>query len=135
MVQLILDINGANITLPETRKGAYKAYRETLGEDVQMISGRLVREVRGSVWRINYQYGYFDDETRKELMKAVERGRTQPITCSFLTQESDNTLTTSDFFVMSFTRPRFMWSTSMTGQAMPLWGDFAIELREVKPSD
>ena len=135
MTQLILDTTGANISLPESRKGGYSCYKEDLGEEVQMITGRIVRETRGSVWRIAYQYGYFDDETRKTLMEIVERGRKTPISCSFLPQENDNTLITSNFFVMGFTRPKFMWASTRNGAPKPMWGDFAIELREVQPSD
>ena len=135
MVQLILDVNGANISLPESRQGGYKCYKEDLGEEVQMITGRIVREIRGSVWKIAYQYGYFDDETRKALMEVCEKGRKSPIACSFLPQESDDTLTTSDFFITAFTRPKFMWSTDRNGMPRPMWGDFSIELREVQPND
>ena len=135
MVQLILDVTGANISLPESKKGGYSALKEDLGEEVQMINGRIVKEVRGSVWRVSYQYGYFNDETRKALMEVCEKGRKSPISCSFLPQESDGALTTSSFFITAFTRPKFMWSTSRNGAPKPMWGDFSIELREVQPSD
>ena len=57
--QLILDVGGEAIELPESRKGGDNAYREELSQQIQMISGRLVKEVRGTVWRVSYQYGYF----------------------------------------------------------------------------
>lgn len=135
MIQLILDVSGENIPLPESKKGGYKCYKEDLGEEIQMINGRIVKEIRGSVWRIAYQYGYFNDTTRKKLMKICERGRKEPITCSFLPQESDNALTTSSFFITAFTRPKFMWSSNRDGTPKAMWGDFSVELREVQPSD
>jgi hypothetical protein len=136
MTQLILDTMGNNIVLPESQKGGYQCYRDDLGDEVEMITGRVVREIRGTVWRVSYQYGYFDESTRIKLMESCEKGRKTPITCSFLHQEStDLTLKSSNFYVESFTRPKFMWSTNEEGDITPMWADFSIELREVQPSD
>ena len=136
--QLILDVGGEAIELPESRKGGYNAYREELSQQIQMISGRLVKEVRGTVWRVSYQYGYFDDDTAQKVLEACEKGRKSPLICSFLTQGSHDMLTSS-FFVTSFTRPKFMWSRIVTEngeeKTVPMWADFSVELREVKPSD
>ena len=127
MTQLILD----GITLPESVKGGYAAVKEPLSKNVEMVSGRMVREMRGNVWRISYQYGYFSDELKNQILAACERGKSQPITCGFLPQESAGELTYSEFFVISVTRPKFMWSTN----GKPMWGDFSVELREVRPHD
>ena len=48
MTQLV--ING--ITLPESSGGKYKCYEGTLSDQIDMISGRRVTEVRGHVWCI-----------------------------------------------------------------------------------
>ena len=139
MTQLILDTGGYNITLPESQKGGYTVSREDLSEPVEMVTGRVVRELRGSVWVIAYQFGFFDDETKNAVIAACEKGRSQPINCGFLPQESTEALTYSDFFVTSFTRPKFMWSRQKTSGGasvpVPIWGDFSVELREVRPSD
>lgn len=127
MTQLILD----GIELPESIRGGYSVVKEPLSRNVEMVSGRMVRELRGNVWRITYQHGYFDDETKNLILAACERGKNNPISCGFLTQESAGELTYSDFFVVSVTRPRFMWSSN----GRPLWGDFGVELREVRPHD
>ena len=126
MLQLTLD----GMELPEARKGAYRAWREDLGVEVSMISGRLVKEIRGTVWRVVYQYGYFSDSERRRVIESCRKGRAQPIVCAFLPPDRDE-LISKEFFITSFTEPKFMWSSDGT----PVWGDFAIELREVKPSD
>lgn len=131
MTQLILDATEYNVTLPESRKGGYTIESQPLSVDVEMVSGRMVRELRGNVWVIKYQYGYFDDVMKNKVLAACEKGKRTPILCGFLPQESQAELTYSDFIVMSLTRPKFMWSTS----GNPLWGDFQVELREVKPHD
>jgi len=128
MTQLILDTDGAAVALPESRKGGYTAELAPLSEDVEMISGRLVRELRGSVWKIGYRYGYFKEEMKDRVIAACRRGQRAPIRCAFLTQ--DGALREGRFFVTSFTYPKFYWSKA--GKA--LWGDFELALREVKPS-
>lgn len=132
MTQLIL--NG--IALPESIKGGYNVELVPLSVDVEMVTGRLVRELRGNVWKISYQYGFFDDETKNKIIAACELGRYTPIPCGFLTQESSGELKNSNFFVTSFQRPKFMWSRKIVGgNPVPMWGDFRVELREVSPSD
>lgn len=136
MTQLILDTTGYNVQLPETRNGGYNANTEDLGVEVTMVLGNIVKEIRGSVWRVSYQYGYFDEAMKNAFVAACEKGRKQPITCGFLPQDSTGVLTYAEFFVTSFRRPKFMWSKiGSEGVAAPLWGDFYVELREVEPHD
>ena len=131
MTQLILDTNGYNVQLPESLKGGYTADEQPLSRSIEMISGRTVKEVRGNVWVISYQFGYFDGEMKNNVLAALKKGQKEPITCGFLPQESSEELSYSEFFVTSYTRPKFMWSNN----GKPLWGDYRIELREVKPHD
>ena len=127
MTQLIID----GISLPESVKGGYTADERPLSRSIEMVSGRTVKEVRGNVWVISYQFGYFDDDLKNNVLTALKRGEKEPIVCGFLPQESEQELTYSEFFVTSYTRPKFMWSNN----GKPLWGDYRIELREVKPHD
>lgn len=137
MTQLILDTENAYITLPESVK-RYRAWKEDLGTELVMISGRMVRELRGRVWRVSYQYGWFNDAEKNAVIAACERGRQTPITCFFLPPDG-NELVSGQFFVTTFTYPRFFWSRTVTEdgeeKSVPLWGDFSVELREVKPHD
>lgn len=140
MTQLILDVGEYNLELPESKKGGYAVEETELSVSLQMISGRMVKEVRGNVWTITYQYGYFNDTDMKNLISACEKGRKTPITCGFLEQGSVDTLTYSKFFVVSYNRPKFMWSRLVQGDdnvlnPAPMWGDFSVELREEKPHD
>lgn len=148
MIQLILDTTGYNISLPESQKGGYNADLQPYSVDVEMITGRMVRELRGNVWVISYQYGYFDDKTKNNVLEAVKKGRNTPIKCGFLPPDSTKELKYSDFFVTSFTYPKFMWSRKVPGKftdnegqeisgnvPVPMWADFSLTLREVKPSD
>lgn len=134
MTQLILDINGYNLHLPESVKGGYTAYEEDLAEDLIMIAGNMVKELRGAVWRISYQYGYFDDAFKNNLIAACIKGRREPIMCAFL-PPNGNEMVVSEFFVTSFNFPKFMWSKMSGDGAKPLWGDFSMELREVETHD
>lgn len=135
MTQLILDVGGINLKLPESKKGGYSVEKEDLGVEVKMVSGRITKELRGSVWVLSYQYGYFDDETKNKVIEACEKGRRSSIRCGFLPPSSAESLTYSEFLVSSFKYPKFMWSSSQSGSPKAMWGDFAVELREVRPSD
>ena len=136
MIQLILDVGGYAIAMPESKNGGYTIKEETLSESIQMISGRTVREYRGKVWVASYQYGYFNDADMKRAVAACEKGMKQSITCCVLTHESSE-LVTSKFIVTSFERPKFMWSRIITEsgeeKSVPMWADFSVSLREVKP--
>lgn len=132
MIQLVLD----GIEMPESRDGGYVVDKKMLSVDVEMITGRMVRELRGNVWTIKYQYGYFDTDMRNRVIAACEKGQKEPITCGFLPQTSAGELTYSQFFVTNFKRPVFMWGKKQSnGTTIPLWADFSVELREVAPSD
>ena len=136
MIQLILDVGGESISLPESKNGGYTIKEETLSESIPMISGRTVREYRGKVWVASYQYGYFNDADMKRVVAACEKGMKQSISCCVMTHES-NELVTSKFIVTSFERPKFMWSRIITEsgveKAIPMWANFSVNLREVKP--
>ena len=136
MIQLILDVGGESISLPESKNGGYTIREETLSESLQMISGRTIREYRGKVWVASYQYGYFNDADMKRVVAACEKGTQQSISCSVLTHENSE-LVTSNFIVTSFERPKFMWSRIVTEsgeeKTVPMWADFSVNLREVKP--
>lgn len=135
MTQLILDTAGDAVVLPECQEQQYTASLVPLSEDVEMVTGRLVRELRGNVWQITYQYGYFRDEMKKRVIAACRKGLGTPIRCSFLPPESDGELLSSIFWVMTFNEPKFFWSRYVNGTPVPMWGDFSLTLREVEPSD
>lgn len=136
MIQMILDIGGYTVAMPESKNGGYTINEETLSESIQMISGRTVREYRGKVWVASYQYGYFNDSDMQRVIAACEKGMQQSILCSVLTHENSELITTN-FIVTSFERPKFMWSRIVTEsgeeKTVPMWADFSVNLREVKP--
>lgn len=138
MNQLILDISENPVVLPESRKNGYQVTSTPLSENVQMISGRTVREYRGSVWNINYQYGYFSTEDMNAVIAACEKGLRHSIDCSFLVQGEEEHRT-SKFIVEKYTRPIFAFARKRleNGETVevPVWLNFSVSLREVKPHD
>lgn len=140
MTQLILDVGGDEVVLPEAVKGGYTAEPSPLYADVKMISGRMTREFRGDVWQVSYQYGFFSDEEKKKLLAACQKGRRKPIQCGFLPPDSTGALSYGEFLVMDVAYPKFMWSRvsgndSGEGTCVPLWANFSVTLREVSPHD
>ena len=137
MVQLIID----GVEMPESQHGGYQCNRTELSTDVVMISGRLTREVRGSVWEIEYQYGFFTDAQRTAVLAVCEKGLREPVTVGFLPPSATGEeLTYSSFLVTNLQRPTFYWSNVVGDEegvpvATGVWGNFAVTLREVSPSD
>lgn len=124
MIQLI--VNG--IYLPETSKDKYQCYPGELSVNVEMISGRTVREVRGHVQMITWSYDYMGNDLWRQLA-AVLRGNTAfPV--SYLPDDSD-AMATGTFLVDSITQPAFAFSKDGVG----LWHNVGFTLREVTPHD
>lgn len=124
MIQLI--VNG--IYLPETSKDKYQCYPGELSVNVEMISGRMVREVRGHVQKITWSYDYMGNTLWRQLA-AVLRGNTAfPV--SYLPDDSD-AMATGTFLVDSITQPTFAFSKGGVG----LWHNVGFTLREVTPHD
>lgn len=135
MTQLILDSRGNPVVLPEASRERYSAALAPLSEDVEMISGRLVRELRGNVWQIAYEYNYFKQAMKDRVIAVCRKGMREPIWCDFLPPESGGELMSSRFWVMDFEEPKFYWSRDVRGTPTPFWGGFSLTLREVKPND
>lgn len=124
MTQLI--ING--IALPEASGGKYQCYEGTLSEQIEMISGRMVTEVRGHVWNIEYAYDYMGNELTRRLLAALRSGTA--MTVKYLPDNSDE-LEESTFLCEDLTPPTFAFSRS----GKPFWHDIKFKLREVRPHD
>ena len=136
MTQLILDIGGESLVMPESQKNGYTVHEEPLVQSIDMISGRRIREYRGMVWCVTYQYGYLSDDDRVKFLNICRKGTTSTIDCNILIPTTDE-MVTSTFMVTSYREPKFAWGRIIMedGQTrtVPLWGDYSIELREVKP--
>lgn len=139
MTQLILDSDNSAVILPESQKKGYRAYKQPYHQDVKMASQRWVRELGGKIWMVNYQYGFTDEALKNAVIAACEKGMEMPIMCGFLPPNSLGELSYSRFWVETFDNPKFMWSTTKRESGLevpaPLWADFSLVLREVKPGD
>lgn len=131
MTQLILGEGTDTLTLPEARQGNYTCENVLLGTDIEMASGRMVREYRGRYWRITYQYTYLSTAHKELLMELCQAGQSEPMSATFLVPDSDE-LETSTFLVTEFQAPQFIWGRP-NGEA--LWGNYKVVLREVDPHD
>lgn len=124
MTQLIID----GIYLPETSRDKYQCYPGELSVNVEMISGRTVREVRGHVQMISWSYDYMGSDLWRQLA-AVLRGNTAfPVV--YLPDDSDE-MRTGTFLSESITQPTFAFSRDGRG----LWHNVGFTLREVTPHD
>ncbi len=120
MTQLI--ING--LVLPETSRDRYSCYEQDIGTQLEMISPRLVTELRGKVQIISWSYDYLGDELCRPLLNVLRSGGSFPV--SYLPDTGD-TLVTSRFLKTQLTNPTFAFSRN--GKAY--WHNIAFTLREV----
>ena len=123
MTQLIL--NG-DIALPQTSWGKYRCYPSILNQQVEMISGRLVEEVRGIVQMIEYSYDYMGNDLMRQALEVLRSGSSFPV--AYLPDQGD-TLVSGVFLCTSITQPVFAFSRG----GAPYWHNFAFTLREVRP--
>ena len=124
MTQLIIN----SVVLPKTSGDKYRCYPTKLTEQLEMISGRVVTEIRGTVQVIEYAYDYMPDAQYKALLAALRSN--PPIAVTYLPDDSD-TMVTSDFIVTSYPTPTFAFSKGNK----PYWHGIGFALREVKPHD
>ena len=122
VTQLI--ING--IELPEASGDRYQCYPFELSESIQMISGRIVKEVIGIIQKISYTYDYLPSADLRPILSALRSGNS--LTVTYLPDNADE-YQTSTFLVESITNPTFAFSKEGVG----LWHNFSFTLREVSP--
>ena len=124
MTQLIV----GGVILPQTSNDKYQCYPEELATTVDMISGRRVKEIRGTVQMISWSYDYMGDELWRELQAVLRSGTSFQV--AYLPDDGGE-LRTGIFLTASLTPPTFGFSVN--GKA--LWHNVAFTLREVKPHD
>ena len=115
-----------DILAPEADFDGYRAWEDTLREQIPMISGRLVEEVRGKVWRINYTSDRMSDSETRRLLAALRAKGSK--TVAFLPDNGDE-LIPSTFLVESLTPPALAFFDGTE----PVWTGLSFSLREVKP--
>lgn len=123
-IQLIID----DIIYPEAcgSEGSYRCYEEPLSFSEEMISGRIIEEVRGIVDIIEYSYKYLDDDTLKLCLQSLKRKRKSSV--AYL-RNGETELITSEFICTSFTNPIYLGY--IDGKVY--WTNIGFTLREVKP--
>ncbi len=124
MTQIIL----SGISLPESSGDRYSCWEEDLTVQVEMITGRVVQESRGTIWRAKWSYDYLDNETTRRILAALHSSG--PIQASVL-PNGRTELVPGRFFVESITPPAFLFSED----GIPCWHGLGFTLREVEPHD
>lgn len=124
MTQLVI----GGVVLPETSRDKYSCYEELITKSVEMISGRMVQEVRGKVWIATYSYDYMGNEKLREVLEVLRSGRS--FQAQVLPDNSDTTITINAICT-DLTPPTFAFSKDGVG----LWHNLLFGIREVSPHD
>ena len=114
------------IPLPVTSHDKYKSYPVLLTQQIEMISGRMVQEVRGTVQMIEYSYDYMGNDLMRQLNAVLRSGNS--FTVAYLPDESDE-MQVSMFLCTDFPQPEF----SFAKNGVPYWHNVSFTLREVSP--
>ena len=118
----------AGIYLPYTSGDRYQCWPEELGTQVEMISGRVVTEVRGHVQKIRYEYDYMGNALWRQLAKVLRSGGVFPV--SYLPDDGDE-MVSSSFICEKLGTPSFAFARNN----QPLWHNISFTLREAEPHD
>ena len=125
---MIEQLSFTDLTLPETKGRRYFAYEDILKVQLQMASGRMVEEIRGKVWVIEYTYDTMTNEMLRELL-AILRGA-GGFQVAFLPDNSDEPITGT---VLCTKQPKPAYAMDHQGEAV--WTNVSFTLREVEPHD
>lgn len=124
MTQLI--INGTSY--PETSHDKYGVWQVDLGETIRMAGGNLVKEKRGKVWHIRYEFDYFYNSLMQTCLNDLRSG--DELSVAFL--QEDNTYTSGLFRAVSFPTPTFAFSKGFGDDAKSYWHGISFELEGVE---
>lgn len=114
--------------LPQRSNDQYSCWEDLLGEKISMISGRVVFEIRGKVWRAQCAYDLLDDELYRAVLADLRSGKAFP--AAVLPDNSDE-MVSSVFMTESLTPATFAFADN--GKAV--WHGLAFQIREVEPHD
>lgn len=121
-IQIIVN----EIALPFTSRDKYSCPEVILKEQISMISGRMVEEVRGKVYNPSYSYDYMGNDLCRRVLTALRsRG---PLQCAVLPDHGTD-LVTGLYLLESLTPPTVAFSRG----SEIFWHNLAFTLREVKP--
>ena len=120
MIQQLI-ING-NL-LPKTSHDKYWCHEVALGEDKEMISGRIVTEIRGMVYECHYEYDAFPDALWRTICGDLRRRA--PLSCYILPDSSDEPIAAT-MKCTELINPTFAFEVN----GKPRWHNIAFTLRE-----
>lgn len=128
MENLFLSIDGVEIE--DVEEGGYTAYEQELGVTDRMISGRLVEELRATVWVVEVAYSEIDSETLKRLQDAMKSTRKHLL--FFLPPDGSTSLQSGYFHLTAQPSPSLArWNIGNS----PTWSGFTLHFEEVTGHD
>lgn len=120
---LFLSIDGVEVE--DLEEGDYSAYEQELGVQERMISGRLIEELRATIWVVKVKYAAIDAETMAALNRKFRASRDHAL--FFLPSTGGTELASGTFHLMEPPAPALR---SWTGD-IPMWEDYELTFEEV----
>lgn len=127
MTQMII----GGIYLPMSSGDRYACWEEELSTTVEMISGRVVRELRNQggrfkVWRARNSFDYLEPGVYQPLLQVLRSGK--PFSAVVLPDDGSE-MVAGTFMATGLTPATFGFRDG--GEAV--WRGLAFEIREVQP--
>lgn len=120
---LFLNIDG--IDIEDLEAGDYSAYEQELGVSERMISGRLIEELRATIWVVKVRYGAIDAATMAALNAKFKASRDHALI--FLPSTGGTELASGTFHLREPPAPALKSWTDET----PMWEDYELTFEEV----
>lgn len=125
---MITQLVVASNMMPYVSEDKYFCHEEMLGEDIEMISGKVFTEERGRVWVCGYTCELLNDTLWRAISPLLISK--QQIPCLILPDTGDSLIPVS-MKCSAITYPTFAYDCH--GHA--LWHNISFALREVTPHD
>ena len=122
MTQLIIN----DVVLPYVKGGGYACREEKLAKQLTMASGRIVEEVIGTVWVIEYSCQTMQNATYRNLIGSLHG----VLDVEFLPDNGDERIRGS-FICTERPKPKMIFAH----HGEPVWEIGRLALREVSPHD
>lgn len=122
--QIILD----TVYLPITSRDKYSCYEKNLSQQVEMISGRVVEELRGKVYVAEYSYDYMGNDMMRKVLAVLRKGG--PFNAFVLPDHSDQ-LVAGRFICTALSNPTIAFFRG----GVPYWHNISFTIREEAPHD
>ena len=131
---------GYDMALPYTSKDNYSCYTEEVSTKAEMLSGRIVKDIRGRATIIKYKYDYMPPKIMYNLLFLLRSKL--PFYVYYRPDDDPDNLYLNEFVCESVSVPKYAFASSRYERDVwqydktfmePKWHGIEFTLRQVEP--